>query len=73
MKVAYDTKLMRPGCVLVAAMMGADTFPCHKFDVHDWLLYPTADMAVYETTKEQLSRLVLMTENARKKAAEAAS
>lgn len=60
MRVAFDTELMRPGCVIVAAMMGADTEPCSHFEVDTWLLAPTPGMRVFETTPEQLAKLVVM-------------
>ncbi len=58
MKLAYDITLMRPACVLVAAGMGADTEASSAFDPSAWLLIPTPNMKVYETTPEQLRRLV---------------
>lgn len=58
MKVAFDIELMRPGCVLVAAALGADTEPCAHFETETWLLAPTPGMRVFETTPEQLRRLV---------------
>lgn len=60
MKVAFDTELMRPGCVLVAAGLGADTEPCAHFETDTWLLHPTPGMRVFETTPEQLAQLVRM-------------
>lgn len=56
--VAYDVVLDRPGCVLVAAAMGADTEVCHLFPTDSWLLAPTPDMRVYPTTEAQLAKLV---------------
>lgn len=67
MKVAYDLKLMRPGCIIVAAGMGADSIPCAAFDTEDWLLAPTPDMKVYDTTEGQLKQLVEMTRKARER------
>ncbi len=61
MKVAYDITLMRPGCVLVAAGMGADPSASQAFPTETWLLSPTRDMRVYDTTPEQLAQLVEMT------------
>lgn len=66
MKIAYDIKQMRPGCVLVAAGMGADIEPCHAFDVEDWLLAPTPDMKVYEIKPDELKKLVQKTRIRRK-------
>lgn len=65
MRIAFDIKLMRPGCVLVQAAMGADPQTCHPFDTEDWLLTPTPDMKVYPVTDEQLDKLVTMTEQNR--------
>jgi len=67
MKVLYDTKLMRPGCVILCAGYGADSAPAHHFDTQDWLLAPTDNLAVYDTTKEQLKQLVVMTRAHREK------
>jgi hypothetical protein len=61
MKVAYDVSLMRPACVLVAAAMGADPAAANEFDTVHWLLAPTPGMCVYDTTPDQLSKLVRMT------------
>ena len=62
MKIAYDTKLMRPACVILAAAKGADVEPAHWFDSRHWLLEPTPDLKVYEVTDSELRRLVIMTE-----------
>jgi hypothetical protein len=67
MKVAFDIELMRPGCVLVAAALGADMEPCSHFDTDSWLLAPTPGMRVFETTPEQLKTLVRVVEMQRKK------
>lgn len=58
MKVAFDIKRMRPGCVLVAAAMGADPVASRRFPTERWLLSLTPDMRVYETTEEQMNQLV---------------
>lgn len=57
MKVAYDCELMRPGCVLVAAAMGADIEIARRFDVDHWALHLTPDMKVYEVTEEHLLKI----------------
>jgi hypothetical protein len=67
MKVAYDIKLMRPGCVIVAAAMNADPRASQEFPTESWLLSPTPDMRVYETTEDQLKQLVQMTKRAMEK------
>jgi hypothetical protein len=46
-KIAYDTKLARPGCAIVQASMGCDPVVSHAFSTDLWLLAPTPDMAVY--------------------------
>ena len=60
-KIAFDIKLMKPACVLVAAGLGADFRLAHRFDTNDWLLSPTPDMSVYEITEEQLRQLIQKT------------
>jgi hypothetical protein len=62
MKVAFDTELRRPGCVIVAASLGADTEPCSHFAAATWITHPTPGMRVFETTPEQLTILVRMVE-----------
>lgn len=59
--IAYDPVLKRPGCVLIAAALGADTAICDRFDVRSWLLSPTDNMGVFEVTEAQLDRLVEIT------------
>lgn len=67
-RIAYDTELKRPACVLVAVGMGADREPAMWFDPKHWLLAPTPDMHVYEITPSQLRWLVYYTEgHARKR------
>ncbi len=61
MKIAFDATLMRPGCVLIQAALGGDSTVAHLFPLDSWLLAPTDDMKVYETTPEQAERLVEMT------------
>jgi hypothetical protein len=55
--VAFDTKLMRPACVLVAAGLGASIDAAKRFPTEWWLLAPTDDMGVYMTTPEELDLL----------------
>ena len=64
-KIAYDTKLFQPGCVLLQAAMGGDPALCHEFDTQDWLLAPTPDLKVYPVTDEQLKSLIRMTKTYR--------
>ncbi len=69
MKVAYDIKLMRPACVLVAAGLGGQSASAsaaaQRFNTEDWLLSPTPDMKVYETNEHQLLALLKLTEDSR--------
>lgn len=60
--VAFDIERMRPGCVMVAAMMGASSEVCALFPTDSWLLAPTDTMRVYPTTPEQLAALVARVE-----------
>ena len=62
-KIAYDIVNMQPGCVLVAAALGADSALSSHFYPGDWLLTVTADMGVYEVTEDQLQQLIQKTEN----------
>ena len=62
MNLAFDIKILKPACVLVAAGYGADTALAHRFDPHHWLLAPTPNMKVYEVTEHQLEQLVNMVE-----------
>lgn len=63
MRIAFDTKLRRPGCVLVQAALGASV-PGTLFQLHfpheTWLTSPTDDMRVYPVTEEQLGKLSVM-------------
>ena len=58
MLVAYDIVQMRPGCVLLAAAMGASTAAAKAFPSESWLLAPTPDLTVYSCTTEELLALV---------------
>ena len=55
-RIAYDIRLMKPACPVLAAGLGGDTFDLGKFP--DWLLELTPDMKVYEVTPDQLRQLV---------------
>jgi hypothetical protein len=68
MNLAFDIKILKPACVLVAAGYGADTELAHRFDPHHWQLTPTPDMKVYEVTEHQLEQLVNMVEREHGKA-----
>lgn len=56
--IAYDTELLRPGCVMVQRALGA-TIPTGDLGRLDhWLLSPTKDMVVLPVTGEQFERLI---------------
>lgn len=61
MKVAYDIKLMRPACVILAAGLGADREASVAFNSDYWLTFPTPNMGVYEVTEQQLEILIAKT------------
>lgn len=60
--IAYDCTLMRPGCALLQAAMGASLGIANRFSTKTWLLAPTADLRVHPVTEEQLRVLVKKTE-----------
>ena len=59
--IAYDTTRRRPGCVNVAAALGADTDLPQLFPDDWWLTYPTPEMKVFPVTDEQVAALLKMT------------
>ena len=56
-RIAFDVVEMRPGCVLIAAALGASVELAKEFPVESWILQPSDDMRVYEVTDEQLAWL----------------
>lgn len=60
--IAYDVELMRPGCSIVQAALGADSSVADHFDTKYWLTHPTDGMKCYTVTPEQLRILVKKTE-----------
>jgi hypothetical protein len=58
MLLCYDIKLMRPGCVLLAAAMGGDPDLAKKFPSETWLLAPTPDLKVYNITEAEFDSLL---------------
>jgi hypothetical protein len=59
-RIAFDTKLRRPGCVLIQTALGGDVpqaLFASLFPAESWVLAPTPDMQVYEATDDQLARL----------------
>ena len=61
MKIAYDIKLMRPGCAIVQVALGGSPEVKTEFPTDTWLEAPTKDMHLYEVNEEQLKKLVKMT------------
>lgn len=66
-RIAYDIKLMQPGCVLIQAGLGCDTYVAHQFPVGSWLTNLTPDMRRYEITESQLEQLIDRTKITEKK------
>lgn len=62
-RIAYDVDLMRPGCVLLQAVMvgGGEWNIASAFPSETWLTHPTPGMKVYAVTDDELRRLVEMT------------
>lgn len=58
MKILYDTKLMRPGCVLLQAAAGNDPSIAHNFPSDLWLVTTTPDLKNYPITDVQLDFLI---------------
>jgi hypothetical protein len=67
MKLVYDIKLKRPGCALIQAVMGGDRGIANHFKSEHWLINPTPDLKLYETTPEELKTVILITEAAWKR------
>ena len=61
--LAYDVQQRRPGCVLLAAAMGADTSAAKAFPSELWLVAPTPGLRVYEFSEDQLALIVIRTVN----------
>lgn len=61
-RIAFDTKLRRPGCVLIQAAFGCAPLVAHRFPLDSWLLAPTPDMRVFAATEPQMEKLIKMTE-----------
>jgi len=66
--IAYDVKLMRPGCVLLQAVMGG-TVPNEKLMrmLDHWLLSPTPDLRLYPYAESELDQLIQITNATPKK------
>jgi hypothetical protein len=52
-RLAYDLKLLRPGCVLLQAAMGGSVMLANRFPAESWLLTPTEDMKVYDNIPDE--------------------
>ena len=63
-RIAYDTKLRRPGCVMIQAALGCEPRVAHLFPSESWLVDMTPDMRVYTVLDGQIDRLVSITERA---------
>lgn len=57
MRLVFDMKLRRPGCVILQAAMGGDTRAANRLPAESWLVAPTDDMRVYEITEAELDQL----------------
>lgn len=64
-RIAFDTKLMRPACVILQATLGCNPRVAHKFFSEDWLTSLTPDMKVYPVSESQLAQLVDMVAEAK--------
>lgn len=63
MRIAFDVRLRRPGCVLVQAVMGGSVpGPLFQrlFQHETWLVSPTDGMKTYPVTDDQLGQLSRM-------------
>lgn len=58
MRLCFDIKLMRPGCVLLAAAMGGDPELAKQFPSEKWILSPTPDLKVYEISSEEFKKVL---------------
>jgi hypothetical protein len=59
LRLAYDTDLCRPGCVLLQAAMGGSTEAAQLFDTKSWLLAPTPGLKVRQVDDAELMRKIL--------------
>ena len=60
MKLAYDLRTCKVGCVLLQAVMGGDHGLANQFDVKDWETGYSPTMRLYEVTPEQFEKLLRM-------------
>lgn len=67
----FDTKLMRPACVLLQAAAGISGSGSYRgpiyefFDADDWLVNPTPDMKRMTGTREQWQKVSKITKERR--------
>lgn len=57
-RVLYDVTLMRPGCVLLQAMVGGTVDGLTLQSIGEWLTAPTPDMKLYTASDETLDMMV---------------
>jgi hypothetical protein len=63
LRLAYDVKLKRPGCILFQAALGGDTKAIMRFPTETWLIdTPGMSLKLYEVTEAQLAVLVALAE-----------
>jgi hypothetical protein len=60
MRVVYDIKLRKVGCVLLQAAMGGDPEIAKRIPNEDWLINTTPDLRLYNITPEEVEQLVRM-------------
>ena len=63
-KLLFDNKLKKPGCVILQVMAGCahnNTFMQMTFT--DWLVNPTPDMKIYEATEDQWREIARKAKN----------
>ena len=58
LKIVFDTKLMRPGCVILQTVLGGSPGIANKFPTESWLVYPTEDLKTYIVFPAQLKILI---------------
>lgn len=67
MRIAYSIERKQPGCVLLQAALGCDPAMAHPFHNTTWIVGDGVEtLRVYEVTKEQLEKLIKITEAAHK-------
>jgi hypothetical protein len=62
--IAYDMKLMKPGCALLQPIYGGNIngFDLQRFGVDNWLLAPTDNIKPYTLhSQEELDKVITLT------------